>query len=1265
MQNKMGITLTPKTTYTKSILIVVIFFIALLLVLFTATLHSQERPSVKSEGIALSVDVPGGDKGIILPKIELTDLSQYSPIKGQERDGLIIENTRVDATKGLSRGLYMWHEGRWDKLLTYRDVPEISGGTRVYTGTEDPNQSTLPELVNAPNGSIYINKTTKIIFKKTDKNWTNELSIQGTSYTGSNTIAIKDDTSGSHLEAIAGAGIKLTEQGIAASIDSSTLTINQQGINAKNSEALWNANKLQGTTLETTTPSQGQTLRYDTSKKSWVPGNVKELPDGASEGQLLVWTGSVWSPQVSQKVDIKGNDIHFSGLTGYPPNGAYRDLLVIDSNGKVQRSFGNLWDLSGNKDPIGLGNDHILGFTDTTSTSNIVFKTKNAERIRISSDGKVDIKTPNAYLSGLSGSSSQNTASDYILMTDNSGKLKRWSGTVWDASGNSNITSGNKILGFTDTTSTANIVFRTKNTDRLSISSDGKVDITSSDVYFSGTQDTSTDSNDSLMVLDSNKKVKKLALANLWNLGGNTNESGTDKVLGFTNGSSVSNIVFRTKNTDRISIASTGAVDIKSANVIFSGLIGSASHIGYDYTLQLDTKGNVVKRMGLPWHPSGNNVTGEQILGSTGAATISFKTNNATRMVIDSTGKVDIKSSNVYLSGLNGSTRQNTDTDYMLMTDSSGKLKRWNGMSWSAKGNRLVTGKWHLGFTSDSSQASLAFITKNKERIIINAEGKVEIKGREIFLPDLASSIAEAPLIVDKTGKLKLGRSIMSTISPNKSLKVQDEILGFTDPKSTFGLIFKTQDIDRMRIESNGNIEFKTPNTYFTGIKDQSQNQGDTDNILLLDSTGRLTKWNGRGWDMKGNPTTQGDQIIGFNDPASAANLVFRTQNADRFRIEANGNIELKAKHTYFTGINDESQRQRDTDNFLLLDSAGRLTKWNGRGWDMKGNANVAQGNQTLGFTDPKSTANLSFKTKNTERMRIESTGKVDIKSNDVYLSGLSGSSSQNTVSDYILMSDNSGKLKRWSGTAWDASGNSNITSGNKILGFTDTASTANILFRTRNTDRLRITASGDIEVRSTKTYFNTILNDPDSKLGSGRILFVDAAGKLTKLDPDDTWNNKNRPGAVQSQVKSAKTIDLIKGNTNFALFDQLGLDGELTINILETSQADADQVVLEAPIVAKVGYTNTNINGVVGVAGPSITYAYYLSQGDRINVYKNSTLTQNISIENGASYKGKLVVVVEVTPQKKLLVKVWRHSQHEATRYTYLTVRSSLRVNN
>ncbi|MGE9615591.1 MAG: hypothetical protein ACQPRI_04745 [Solitalea-like symbiont of Tyrophagus putrescentiae] len=566
-----------------------------LLFIYSGKIHSQETPSGKSEGVALSVDVPGGDKGVILPKTELTDLSQYSPIKGQEREGLIIENTRVDASKGLSRGLYMWHEGRWDKLLTYRDVPEISGGTRVYTGIEDPNQSSLPELVNAPNGSIYINKTTKIIFKKTDKNWTNELSIQGTSYTGSNTIAIKDDTSGAHLEAIAGAGIKLTEQGIAASIDTTTLTINQEGINAKNSEALWNANKLQGTILSNTTPSQGQTLRYDTSKKSWVPGNIKELPDGASEGQLLVWTGSVWSPQVSQKVDIKGNDIHFSGLTGYPPNGAYRDLLVIDPNGKVQRSFGNLWDLSGNKDPIGLGNDHILGFTDTTSTSNIVFKTKNAERIRISSDGKVDIKTPNAYLSGLSGSSSQNTASDYILMTDNSGKLKRWSGTVWDASGNSNITSGNKILGFTDTTSTANIVFRTKNTDRLSISSDGKVDIKGSNINFSGISESQDESYDAtLMVNNLGNITKRTGLP--WLPTGNTAAKG-DQTLGFTGTTSEANIVFRTRNTARLRIENGGNIEFKSKNVYFSGLKNEDSDLSLNEgrILFLQSNGRLAK----------------------------------------------------------------------------------------------------------------------------------------------------------------------------------------------------------------------------------------------------------------------------------------------------------------------------------------------------------------------------------------------------------------------------------------------------------------------------------------------------------------------------------------------------------------------------------------------------------------------------------------------------------------------------------------------
>src|SRR5699024_9184554 len=78
----------------------------------------------------------------------------------------------------------------------------------------------------------------------------------------------------------------------AESVYTSGMGINVQDkvINAKNNEAIWNANKLQGKTISTTSPVKGHALRYDGT--NWTPSIVKELSDGTSSGQLLVWTSS-------------------------------------------------------------------------------------------------------------------------------------------------------------------------------------------------------------------------------------------------------------------------------------------------------------------------------------------------------------------------------------------------------------------------------------------------------------------------------------------------------------------------------------------------------------------------------------------------------------------------------------------------------------------------------------------------------------------------------------------------------------------------------------------------------------------------------------------------------------------------------------------------------------------------------------------------------------------------------------------------------------
>ncbi|MGE9615590.1 MAG: hypothetical protein ACQPRI_04740 [Solitalea-like symbiont of Tyrophagus putrescentiae] len=544
-----------------------ITLIIFILLIYSGPIQSQETSPGKYEGLALHLDVPGGDKGILLPKVELTDTTQYSPIHGQERNGLLVENIRVDTIKGLVHGLYMWNQSRWDKLLTYADIPDISGGTEVYTGTEDPNKSDSSKIITASIGSLYINKTTKTIFKKTDKGWTIEVDLQGTNYIGSTTISVQDDISGKKLSAIAGSGLKLTEQGISASIDNETLKITSAGISAKSGESLWNANKLQDSELGIATPAEGQLLQYKNGKwtnsaeriykkgigiditndtvsaksgeslwnanklqdselgiatpaegqllqykngkwtnsaertykkgigiditndtvsaksgeslwnanklqgkslqtqtpiqnqvlryngTTWGPTNVKELPDGASEGQLLVWTGSAWQPQVSQKIVLGGTDIKFTGLaTVGTPQGTDTDYIaIVNKTGQLKKWRGA-----------------TTGVTQDTT--------------------------------------------DSILMVNKTGELKKWNGTAWDAKGNTNISGGDQTLGITDTTSTANIVFKTKNVEHMRIDNDGKMRISTKQVFLDGpweiTAVAEQGSDDYVLVADKNKQLR-------------------------------------------------------------------------------------------------------------------------------------------------------------------------------------------------------------------------------------------------------------------------------------------------------------------------------------------------------------------------------------------------------------------------------------------------------------------------------------------------------------------------------------------------------------------------------------------------------------------------------------------------------------------------------------------------------------------------------------------------------------------------------------
>ncbi|GIV50346.1 MAG: hypothetical protein KatS3mg038_0867 [Candidatus Kapaibacterium sp.] len=165
--------------------------------------------------------------------------------------------------------------------------------------------------------------------------------------------------------------------------------------------------------------------------------------------------------------------------------------------------------------------------------------------------------------------------------------------------------------------------------------------------------------------------------------------------------------------------------------------------------------------------------------------------------------------------------------------------------------------------------------------------------------------------------------------------------------------------------------------------------------------------------------------------------------------------------------------------------ATGEYLRWNGSQWDpspvstdawaLTGNA--ISGTHFLGTTNAQP---LVIRTSNTERMRIDASGNIGIgttsPSNLLHIVGSSnpvrvqGLSTDNTI-DNILVVDANGVMKirtasSLSGTlGWSLTGNSSTNPSTNFLGTTDAA---DLVVRTNNTERLRITSGGNVGIGTT-----------------------------------------------------------------------------------------------------------------------------------------------------------------------------------------------------
>ncbi|MDR0228537.1 MAG: hypothetical protein LBI72_05675, partial [Flavobacteriaceae bacterium] len=115
------------------------------------------------------LDIAAKDKGVLIPRVELTKLTEFG-MKGTaaESQGLLVYNTKVNATESLAEGFHYWSAGQWNLVVndkTFREEitrieTKIGGGNAGEGGTVIyiPGKDGKPGEPGTPGEIKYVDK---------------------------------------------------------------------------------------------------------------------------------------------------------------------------------------------------------------------------------------------------------------------------------------------------------------------------------------------------------------------------------------------------------------------------------------------------------------------------------------------------------------------------------------------------------------------------------------------------------------------------------------------------------------------------------------------------------------------------------------------------------------------------------------------------------------------------------------------------------------------------------------------------------------------------------------------------------------------------------------------------------------------------------------------------------------------------------------------------------------------------------------------------
>jgi len=317
-----------------------------------------------------------------------------------------------------------------------------------------------------------------------------------------------------------------------------------------------------------------------------------------------------------------------------------------------------------------------------------------------------------------------------------------------------------------------------------------------------------------------------------------------------------------------------------------------------------------------------------------------------------------------------------------------------HGLGSAAAPSFAFTGDLNTGIYSPGAN-QLAISTNGTGRLFVDSIGRVGIGKTPVYELDVAGSI-----LIPNTQAL---RGLSSTNADFRILTVgaDDNLyLGGNEAGSNESIVFRANDSERMRLDSSGRLGLGTssPSSPLT-IRTASGNDAQ------VEFSGANA---GRGLKISTGSATLADALVIYDAQTSTGEHQFKVNGSDAVRITNAGRV----------GIGTTSPLRL----FTAVDSANSIVARIESGQSSSWCQFAASGNGTasrIGSPDGSATASLAFITNDTERARIDSSGRLLVGTSTSVLNGSS-------VAGKIQVADNVAAAIVSLGT-WTANANGSV----------------------------------------------------------------------------------------------------------------------------------------------------------------------------------------------------------------------------------------------